>query len=64
VECSTSIIEKRPDDLIFGQYELTAGLRIEGDHAFLSEIIAERDEFRAAHSARAHAPTDPKPNGA
>ena len=39
--------------------ELSTGLRIEDDCEFLREVIAQRDEFRAILSARAHAPTDP-----
>lgn len=48
---------------LFMLFELSAGLRIEDDLKFLSEIIAQRDEFRAARSARAHAPGDPRSNG-
>jgi hypothetical protein len=44
--------------------ELSAGLRIEDDCEFLREIIAQRDELRAALSVRAHVPTNPKPNDA
>lgn len=49
---------------LFILMELTAGLRIEDDRAFLSEIIDQRDKFRAALSAQAHAPADSKPHDA
>jgi hypothetical protein len=48
---------------LFALMELTTGLRIEDDLAFLSEIIDQRDELRAALSAQVHAPGDSKPNG-
>jgi len=42
--------------------ELSTGLRIEDDHEFLSEIIAQRDKIRAALSEQAHAAAgDPTP---
>jgi hypothetical protein len=49
---------------LFMLLELSAAVRVEDDLELLSEVIAQRDEFRAMLSARAKALSDPTRNDA